>query len=111
MNDERERLQAMLADDGMTWDLSPNDKRAIKWALDEIDRLQAFVDKHLHQRKCRSCGNVAYHADSIVPYCLCTVCGSQDTRKVKAEDAKEEACGTCDGPDCEGCSKVAKAAK
>ena len=36
----------------------------------------------LHQRKCRTCGNVAWHADCVIPYVLCRKCGSQDTRKV-----------------------------
>ena len=33
----RERLEAMYADDGGTWDLSPNDKTAIRKALDSIE--------------------------------------------------------------------------
>lgn len=36
-----------------------------------------------HQRRCWDCGNVAEHADSIVPAVLCTKCGSQDTRRLK----------------------------
>ena len=35
-----------------------------------------------HKRKCRDCGNVAWHADSVVPYVNCRKCRSQDTRKV-----------------------------
>lgn len=35
------------------------------------------------QRKCWDCGNVAMHADNIVPWVLCTKCGSQDTRLVR----------------------------
>lgn len=35
-----------------------------------------------HKRKCRDCGNVAWHADSVVPYVNCRKCKSQDTRKV-----------------------------
>jgi hypothetical protein len=36
-----------------------------------------------HVRKCWDCDNVAEHADDVVPYVLCTKCGSQDTRRVK----------------------------
>jgi hypothetical protein len=35
-----------------------------------------------HKRKCRDCGNVAWHADNVTPYVICRKCGSQDTRKV-----------------------------
>jgi hypothetical protein len=34
MNEHYERLLAMWDDDGNKWDLSPNDKAAIRWALD-----------------------------------------------------------------------------
>lgn len=34
-----DRLLAMLHDNGQTWDLSPNDKSAIRWAMDELYRL------------------------------------------------------------------------
>lgn len=37
-----------------------------------------------HQRRCWECGNVAEHKDSITPWVLCSKCGSQDTRRVKA---------------------------
>jgi hypothetical protein len=37
----------------------------------------------LHERKCWSCGNVAEHADRVVPHVLCRICGSQDTRATK----------------------------
>lgn len=33
-----------------------------------------------HQRKCHDCGNVAMHDDRVIPWVLCTKCGSQDTR-------------------------------
>lgn len=36
-----------------------------------------------HQRKCWDCGNVAMHAENVVPGVLCAKCGSQDTRLVK----------------------------
>lgn len=34
-----ERLTAMADEDSCTWDLSPNDRAAIEWALGEIERL------------------------------------------------------------------------
>ena len=37
----------------------------------------------INKRKCRTCGNVAWHADNRTPYVLCRKCGSQDTRLVK----------------------------
>lgn len=30
-----DRLRAMAEDDGQSWDLSPNDKEAIRWAVDQ----------------------------------------------------------------------------
>ncbi len=30
-----------------------------------------------HQRKCHDCGNVAEHADNVVPAVLCNVCAHQ----------------------------------
>lgn len=36
-----------------------------------------------HHRKCHDCGNVAEHADNVVPAVLCKLCGSQDTRVVR----------------------------
>lgn len=44
MSGERERLQMMMEYNWTRLDLGPLDKAAIKWALDEIDRLQAVVD-------------------------------------------------------------------
>lgn len=35
------------------------------------------------KRKCWDCGNVAEHADSVVPHVLCKKCGSQDTRLIR----------------------------
>ena len=37
-NDHYSRLKAMLDDNGQTWDLSPNDKKAVAWAIKEIDK-------------------------------------------------------------------------
>lgn len=34
------------------------------------------------ERKCRDCGNVAFHDAPWTPYVLCGKCGSQDTRLV-----------------------------
>lgn len=39
--DHEERLRAMTADGSLTWDLSPNDRAAIGWALAEVERLRA----------------------------------------------------------------------
>jgi hypothetical protein len=50
--------------------------------LDHITSILADCPS-VHIRKCRDCGNVAYHADNITPHVLCKKCGSQDTRKVK----------------------------
>ena len=38
-----DRLRAMRDDEGLTWDLSGNDRAAFRWAIDEIDRLRAAV--------------------------------------------------------------------
>lgn len=47
-SDHAERLQAMVAPDQETWDLSPNDVAAIQWALDRIDDLENdLIDKGL----------------------------------------------------------------
>ena len=43
MMDHKERLQAMVSPGQQTWDLSPNDVSAIKWALAEIERLEQFA--------------------------------------------------------------------
>ena len=56
----------------------------------EIERLQVIMDglpPELHKRRCRDCGNVAYHADNITPYVLCRKCGSQDTRLIRDAEA------------------------
>ena len=41
MKDWRNRLAAMIQDDGDTWDLSPNDRKAIAEALTHIGALEA----------------------------------------------------------------------
>ncbi len=45
MNDHLTRLQAMTAPGQRTWDLSPNDVAAIRWAIDEITLLRARLRK------------------------------------------------------------------
>ncbi len=40
MSKHLERLRAMTAPDQKTWDLSPNDVAAIRWAIDEIAHLR-----------------------------------------------------------------------
>lgn len=51
--------------------------------LDHYQQLKAVVDEHLQQRKCRDCGNIGWHKDSITPYVNCKMCGSQDTRLIR----------------------------
>lgn len=38
VQEHRERLEAMVEDNGQTWDLSDNDKAAIRWAIETLDR-------------------------------------------------------------------------
>jgi len=48
--------------------------------------IEAAIDIVLsvsHVRRCWECGRVALHRDDVKPYVLCSVCNSQDTRKVK----------------------------
>ena len=56
----------------------------------EIERLRAIVDKHLHYRRCFDCKHVDYYPLDILPFCQCSRCGSNDTRKVAAEAAVGE---------------------
>jgi len=44
VNENESCLLAMTADKQQTWDLSPNDVKAIKWALSEIYRLRVDCD-------------------------------------------------------------------
>lgn len=39
MTDHLDRLKAMSDPGQQKWDLSPKDEAAIRWAIDEIDRL------------------------------------------------------------------------
>lgn len=44
------RLRSMIAKDQSTWDLSPNDVKAISWAIDALDvfsRKAAFANKQV----------------------------------------------------------------
>jgi len=41
MTEHEARLHMMLEDESETWDLSPNDKAAIKWALDRISEFDS----------------------------------------------------------------------
>jgi hypothetical protein len=44
MPDEKfDRLRAMFEDEGETWDFSPKDRAAIRWAFDEIRRLRGEI--------------------------------------------------------------------
>jgi hypothetical protein len=49
-NEHIERLEAMTQDDGETWDLSDNDKAAIRYALQQLAeaRKGAFLDAVTH---------------------------------------------------------------
>jgi hypothetical protein len=47
MNEHYERLAAMLADKGQTWDLSPNDKGSIRWAAARIQALEVALREAL----------------------------------------------------------------
>ena len=40
MSEEYERLEAMIEPEQQTWDLSPNDVAAIKWAITELTTLR-----------------------------------------------------------------------
>jgi len=62
-----------------------DEQRRVRNMLDEVRALKAIVSTKLHQRLCWECGHTFYAADSIVPYCLCDNCGSQDTRRAKVD--------------------------
>lgn len=46
----------------------------------EVGRLREAMPE-LTKRRCRDCGNIAYHSEPVAPYVLCRKCGSQDTSK------------------------------
>ena len=55
MSEERDRLQAMVDDTkSTTWDHSPNDRKAIKWALERIDELEALAEDRRQEGMNRS---------------------------------------------------------
>lgn len=54
----------------------------------ELVELRQAVAKMSH-RKCRDCGNIAYHLDTITPHVLCEKCGSQDTRLIRPLKVEE----------------------
>ena len=71
-------------------------KHALEASQGEMSQIQHDVPT-LHLRRCWACmtgkrGNdspifaVHWHADSVTPWVLCPVCGSQDTRKIKVHD-------------------------
>lgn len=37
----------------------------------------------LHKRKCHDCVHIDWYSDWVKPGCLCTQCGSADTRRIK----------------------------
>lgn len=41
-------------------------------------------------RKCWACGHISEHLDSVVPYVLCKICGSQDTRRIEQSSSDIE---------------------
>jgi hypothetical protein len=76
-------------------------KRSLEVSRDELTQIQHDIPT-LHLRRCWACmtgkrGNdspifaVHWHADSVTPWVLCPVCGSQDTRKIKVHDLMPEA--------------------
>ncbi len=71
-------------------------KRSLEGNRDELHNIQHDIPT-LHLRRCWACmtgkrGNdsptfaVHWHADSVTPWVLCPVCGSQDTRKIRLAD-------------------------
>ena len=66
--------------------------QALEASWDELRNIQHDIPT-LHLRRCRDCMHeslpnspptfaVHWHADSVTPWVLCPVCGSQDTRKI-----------------------------
>lgn len=45
----------------------------------------------MHIRRCWGCGNIAEHADNVVPEVLCKKCGSRDTRFQRPVTPAEDA--------------------
>lgn len=57
----------------------------IKRLQDDNNRLTALVKKHLHQRKCRGCGEIGWYKESLFSYVQCNMCGSGDTRPLNED--------------------------
>lgn len=58
MSDHARRLRAMIEPDQQTWDLSPADVRAIRWALDRVVSLEQVVAQQRYQME-----QLRYHVD------------------------------------------------
>lgn len=52
-------------------------------AADLLAALNAILPATLSKRRCRDCGRVGYHADTVTPHVCCAKCGSQDTRLIR----------------------------
>jgi hypothetical protein len=50
MNTDRERLNAMAADEHGSWDFSPNDTSAIAWALSQIHDRERLLYSLGHEK-------------------------------------------------------------
>lgn len=63
-NEHESRLQAMVAPEQQTWDLSPNDVAAIEWALRELQSAQAHTRNH-HAEPCETCAALEAANDEL----------------------------------------------
>ena len=92
-NDEAIRSYKDLAEDYKSGiERQDNLIKTMRRELDEKDaeivRLQTMLDglildvPSLHKRRCRTCGNIAWHADNVFPFVVCGKCQSRDTRKI-----------------------------
>jgi hypothetical protein len=50
VNEHEERLKAMVDPDQQTWDLSPDDVKAIRWALDQLASMRQVIQEQKYQR-------------------------------------------------------------
>ena len=48
------------------------------------------VEANLHVRRCWECQHEFYAKEGYTPYCLCPVCGSQDTRRRASKEIVNE---------------------
>lgn len=60
MNEHYARLRSMVDPKQQTWDLSPNDVAAIKWALDGIEELERTC-QNLASQVYGPCGMKNHH--------------------------------------------------